>query len=366
MALPAEKDDLQLEGKPLPKPKKLPAPLLIEELPHPRLASKMLPKHRSSSDSSSDLANAVITLTSGGVAGGVSRTLTSPLERLKILFQTQPDPPKYIGIRQSLRLIRQEEGVRGFFRGNGANCARIVPQSAIQFYGYSQFKKLLVDEHGEMTAARRLMAGALAGAVSQMATYPLDMIRARLTIAPKGTYSGMFHAFSMVIRHEGAIGLYKGLAPSLAGIAPYVGLDFAVYETLRELSIVPKQPNGQPTIVAKLVCGGIAGLVGQTVSYPFDLVRRRLQVQGMELAASHTAKAGGGFVMPPDGPRYTGMVDCFVKTIKANGFFGLYRGLLPNYLKAVPAVAVSFVVFEAAHERLVKWERQYCAISVGS
>lgn len=91
------------------------------------------------------------------VAGCASRTAVAPLERLKILFQVQDylnhgkaavgsgkptgattavSVPKYNGVWSSLRRIGAEEGFRGYFRGNGANCARVFPYTAIQFAAY--------------------------------------------------------------------------------------------------------------------------------------------------------------------------------------------------------------------------------------
>ncbi|KAF5190023.1 Mitochondrial adenine nucleotide transporter adnt1 [Thalictrum thalictroides] len=78
-------------------------------------------------------------LVAGGVAGGVSRTAVAPLERMKILLQVQnPHSIKYSGTVQGLKYIWRSEGLRGLFKGNGTNCARIVPNSAVKFYSYEQ------------------------------------------------------------------------------------------------------------------------------------------------------------------------------------------------------------------------------------
>jgi solute carrier family 25 (mitochondrial phosphate transporter), member 23/24/25/41 len=282
--------------------------------------------------------DAGLTLLAGGVAGGASRTVVAPLERLKILFQSQVQPGKYKGVIQSLKLIGKEEGLRGFFRGNGANCLRVVPQSAIQFYSFHTLKPYFANSDGEMTALRRLGAGALAGAFSLLGIYPLEMVRVRLTVDSSNRYNGIGDAFKKIVRHEGPRALYKGLVPSMAGIVPYVGLDFAVYETLRELPIVPKNAEtNQPTVVAKLICGGIAGIIGQTVAYPLDTCRRLLQTQGAD----------------PNAPiKYKGMWHCLQTIYAEQGWRGFYRGLAPNYLKAAPAIAISFVIFEAAKDKL--------------
>lgn len=82
------------------------------------------------------------TLLAGGVAGAVSRTVVAPFERLKIIFQTQGQPPIYTGVVQALQKIGREEGVRGYFKGNGVNCVRIFPTSALQFYCYETYKRV--------------------------------------------------------------------------------------------------------------------------------------------------------------------------------------------------------------------------------
>ena len=82
-------------------------------------------------------------LIAGGVAGAVSRTVVSPLERMKILFQVQgPEPAAYRGVVSTLVQMWREEGVRGYLRGNGTNVIRIVPYSASQFASYEQFKRV--------------------------------------------------------------------------------------------------------------------------------------------------------------------------------------------------------------------------------
>lgn len=80
----------------------------------------------------------------GGVAGAVSRTVVSPLERLKILFQIQSaGRTEYkLPVGSGLMKMWRDEGWRGFMRGNGANCIRIIPYSAVQFSSYNFYKKV--------------------------------------------------------------------------------------------------------------------------------------------------------------------------------------------------------------------------------
>ena len=87
----------------------------------------------------------VASFVSGGMAGAVSRTVVSPLERLKILLQVQPGGgSEYkVGIWKALQKMWREEGVKGLMAGNGTNCIRIVPYSAVQFGSYNIYKPLV-------------------------------------------------------------------------------------------------------------------------------------------------------------------------------------------------------------------------------
>ena len=87
----------------------------------------------------------VASFAAGGVAGAVSRTVVSPLERLKILLQVQTSgSSEYkIGVSKALQKIWREEGMKGMMAGNGTNCVRIVPYSAVQFGSYNIYKPLV-------------------------------------------------------------------------------------------------------------------------------------------------------------------------------------------------------------------------------
>ncbi|KAF9177685.1 hypothetical protein BGZ51_008464 [Haplosporangium sp. Z 767] len=286
-------------------------------------------------------------LVAGGMAGAVSRTIVSPLERMKILFQVQgPEPANYQGVIPTLRKMWVEEGFVGFMRGNGTNVIRIVPYSAVQFASYEQFKKLLMDPtKNDLDTPRRLTAGALAGLTSVAFTYPLDIVRTRLSIQSaqiantkeaQAKLPGIWKTMVLIYTKErGIIGLYRGLGPTLTGVAPYVALNFQAYEVLRKHFTPPGETS--PSVGMKLVCGAVAGSFAQTVTYPLDVLRRRMQVTGMD-AVSY---------------KYSSTWDGVKKIIKQEGVRGLYKGMVPNYLKVAPAISISFVVYEQCKQILI-------------
>jgi len=268
----------------------------------------------------------------GGIAGAVSRTSVSPLERLKILYQVQPPSNKeYISITGSLKKMYTDEGWRGYFKGNGTNIVRIVPYSAAQFAAFEHFKRVLIKEgENDLTPLNRLNAGALAGIVSVVVTYPLDLIRTRLSVqsTTNPQYKGIVDAWMTIVKTEGVGALFKGVTATVLGVAPYVGLNFMTYETMK--AFVKTNISPEPTTVQLLTCGGAAGAIAQTITYPCDVLRRKMQMQGFS----------------PDHPVYGNTANAVRTMWRHEGFRGFYKGLIPNYLKVVPAISISFVTYE--------------------
>lgn len=238
------------------------------------------------------------------------------------------------------RVIAQEEGLSGFWRGNYTNCVRIVPKSALQYATFGVWRPVLdsmvgngePDPNKSLSIPRLMAAGMLAGLTAQVATYPLDTIRARLVVDSTGRQGGILSIGYSIYKDGGGRGFYRGIGPTICGSVPYVGIEFSVYSTLKNSRIVPRRsgPNSEMTVVGKLGCGAVAATVGQTITYPFDLVRRRMQV------AAHADSMR----------KYAGMRNAFSSIFRHEGIRAFYRGLLPNYLKSVPAVAITWAVYE--------------------
>ncbi|KJE88957.1 solute carrier family 25 [Capsaspora owczarzaki ATCC 30864] len=255
-----------------------------------------------------------------------------------------------IGVFQGLRAIGQKEGLLGYYKGNGAMMARIFPYAAIQFMSYEQYKKLLKSYfNGRESPVHRLLAGSLAGVTCVTFTYPLDLVRARLAFqVSENRYTGIAHAFRTIYAEEGGLrAMFSGFRPTIYGMIPYAGLSFFTNETLKAFFLenmtsittkpVHKRDGTAPdptlrelTYTTNLLCGGIAGGVAQTFAYPFDVVRRRMQLnRGL-----------------PDG-QATSTIRTLVYILRHDGFFrGWYRGMSLNYMRVVPQAAVSFTTYE--------------------
>lgn len=282
-------------------------------------------------------------LVAGGVAGGFAKTVVAPLERVKILFQTRKEEFQSIGLSGSFKKIAKTEGIMGFYRGNGASVARIVPYAALHYMAYEQNRRWIILTFPDVGRGPvlDLVAGSFAGGTAVLFTYPLDLVRTKLAYQVVGSaklnaqmvikneqlYKGIVDCFSKTYREAGIRGLYRGVAPSLYGIFPYAGLKFYFYEEMKRH--VPEEQK--KNIMVKLVCGSVAGLLGQTFTYPLDVVRRQMQVQRNFASKSAELK---------------GTIETLAIIAQKQGWKQLFSGLSINYLKVVPSVAIGFTVYD--------------------
>lgn len=300
-------------------------------------------------------------LIAGGVAGGFAKTVVAPLERVKILFQTRRAEFHSVGLLGSFKKIARTEGVLGFYRGNGASVARIVPYAALHFMAYEQYRRWIIENFPGVGRGPvlDLVAGSFAGGTAVLFTYPLDLVRTKLAYQVVGpsklnvkglvhsdqVYRGIVDCFSKTYKESGIRGLYRGVAPSLYGIFPYSGLKFYFYEEMK--GCVPEKHKKDITV--KLVCGSVAGLLGQTFTYPLDVVRRQMQVQRLSASNSGDMK---------------GTMESLVMIVERQGWKQLFSGLSINYMKVVPSVAIGFTVYDVMKSYLRVPSRDEAVIEV--
>jgi len=289
----------------------------------------------------------IMDLIAGGTAGAISRSAVAPLERLKIMYMCGGHMVRDVGVVASLQNILRDEGVKGFFRGNGANVIRIVPFTATQFASYQLFRSIATDGNKHpISSTNKFWCGVISGILATCLTYPLDFIRCRLSMQTTNhqLYKGMWDGLTTVARTEGFLRLYNGLLPTLVGIVPYSGIQLSMYDVVRSYIC---GENQKPTASQAFVMGSLAGVVAQTVSFPIELIRRRMQVRGFELDGvvdPNAAKPKGG----------AGILQEVTTVYRTDGIRGFYRGLIPNYLKIIPAAGVSFLTYEKMKELIIR------------
>uniref|UniRef100_K3X5K1 Uncharacterized protein n=1 Tax=Globisporangium ultimum (strain ATCC 200006 / CBS 805.95 / DAOM BR144) TaxID=431595 RepID=K3X5K1_GLOUD len=276
-------------------------------------------------------------MAAGGGAGIVAKTVVAPFERVKIVCQTGES----VGMIQTTKSIFTNEGAIGFWRGNLAACVRVVPHKAILF-GFSDvykdlFRGMNSGGEGKLPVWGAFVAGSMSGFTASVLTYPLDLIRTRLSghIGDKIKYNGIYNTFIVTLREEGFRALFRGIGPTLLGSIPYEGIKFGSYDVLK--SLLPSDIDPKADYVGKMVCGGGAGMIATILTYPNDTVRRRLQMQGQ----------GGAPII------YKNAVDCYIKLLKNEGWTVYYRGLLPTLVRAMPNMGVQFATYDVLKAFLV-------------
>ncbi|GAB5364995.1 hypothetical protein AAMO2058_001018100 [Amorphochlora amoebiformis] len=288
-------------------------------------------------------------LLAGALAGVTTKTAVAPLERMKILFQIQgmesvSSKPPFRNIGHAAATIFREEGILSFWKGNFPNCLRVVPVYALKF-GFNDTFKSLVRSPGQkkLSFTQLICSGTMAGLFQACITYPLELIRTRLTLGPAygAKYTGIIDCVVQTARQEGIFAFYKGLTPTIYSGAPYVGLQMSGYEiySRRFGPKIEEQFGGGKTgkTMAKLVCGAVSGITAQTITYPGDTIRRRMQTDGMNGRTQI----------------YRGMIDCYRQIVTKQGHISLFRGWGTNTLRAIPGAGIQFLAYDTYKSILI-------------
>ncbi|KAL4650932.1 hypothetical protein ACB092_01G122700 [Castanea dentata] len=274
-------------------------------------------------------------LISGAIAGAISRTAVAPLETIRTHLMVGSSGHSTTEVFND---IMKTDGWQGLFRGNLVNVIRVAPSKAIELFAYDTVNKNLSPKPGEqpkLPIPASLVAGACAGVSSTICTYPLELLKTRLTVE-RGVYSGLFHAFLKIVREEGPAELYRGLTPSLIGVIPYAATNYYAYDTLRKAyrKIFKQEKIGN---IETLLIGSAAGAISSSATFPLEVARKHMQVGALS----------GRQV-------YKNVLHALASILEQEGIQGLYRGLGPSCMKLVPAAGISFMCYEACKRILVE------------
>ncbi|KAL0867264.1 hypothetical protein Bca101_046382 [Brassica carinata] len=237
----------------------------------------------------------------GAIAGAAAKTVTAPLDRIKLLMQTHgirighQSAKKAIGFVEAITLIGKEEGIKGYWKGNLPQVIRVLPYSAVQLLAYESYKKLFKGTDDQLSVIGRLAAGACAGMTSTLLTYPLDVLRLRLAVEPG----------------------YRTMSQN------------RVKKSLPE----EYRQKAQSSLFTAVLSAGIATLT----CYPLDTVRRQMQMRGTP---------------------YKSIPEAFAGIIDRDGLIGLYRGFLPNALKTLPNSSIRLTTFDMVKRLIATSEKQ--------
>lgn len=276
----------------------------------------------------------ITSLLSGAIAGGMAKTCIAPLDRTKIHFQIHDARFSSHEAIKFLCKTYQEQGFTALWRGNSATMVRILPYSALQYCSHEQFKKMLkvdTNKGKREHKARSFLAGSMAGLLSSFCTYPLDLARARMAVTNSDKIK-LTITFKTLVTQDGYLALYRGCLPSMIGIIPYAGVTFFTYETSKRLYF-ERTGDESPHHLLRLAFGALAGALGQTASYPLDVIRRRMQTSATKLGMTETALK---IIRDPSPLR------------------SMFKGLSLNWVKGPISAGISFTTFDLLNTLLSK------------
>ncbi|KAG8488759.1 hypothetical protein CXB51_016783 [Gossypium anomalum] len=292
----------------------------------------------------------VIDFLMGGVSAAVSKTAAAPIERVKLLIQSQDEMIRagrlsepYKGIGECFRRTIKEEGMISLWRGNTANMIHYFPTQALNFAFKDYFKKLFnfrKDRDGYWQwFAGNLASGGAAGASSLLFVYSLDYARTRLAndakAAKKGgerQFNGLVDVYKKTLMSDGIAGLYRGFNISCVGIILYCGLYFGMYDSLKPvllvgtLSLLKCLLNADKRIkdsfFASFALGWVITNGAGLASYPIDTVRRRMMMTSGEAV------------------KYKSSIHAFSEILKNEGSKSLFKGAGANILRVIAGAGV--------------------------
>ncbi|KAJ4953630.1 hypothetical protein NE237_030462 [Protea cynaroides] len=282
----------------------------------------------------------------GGLGGAAGVISGYPLDTLRIRLQ-QPSNPN----RSAMGLLRHivsTEGVSALYRGMAAPVAAVTFQNALVFQTFAVLSRAFDSSTNNMDPPSYksvALAGFGTGALQSLMLSPVELVKIRLQLQETTgrSRSNNHHSNDQqrssasmakyIFRREGIKGIYRGLTITTLRDSPSHAFYFWTYEYTRELLHPGCRKSSQESLQTMLFAGGLAGVASWVCCYPLDVVKTRIQAQ-VQSPWDH----------PP--PKYSGIIDCFRKCVKEEGFVVLWRGLGTAIARAFLVNGAIFAAYE--------------------
>ncbi|XP_034006609.1 mitochondrial basic amino acids transporter [Trematomus bernacchii] len=263
-----------------------------------------------------------------GCIGGAAGVLVGhPFDTVKVRLQVQSvDKPLYRGTFHCFQSIIRQETLFGLYKGIGSPMMGLTFINAIVFGVQGNTMRLL----GHDTPMNQFLAGAAAGAIQCVICCPMELAKTRLQLQGTGEkkssrklYKNSLDCLVRIYNREGLRGVNRGMVTTLIRETPGFGVYFLAYDVLtRGLGC---EPDDRFMIPKLLFAGGMAGIASWLSTYPVDVIKSRLQADGV----------GGVY-------RYSSIADCVRQSVRREGYVVFTRGLTSTLLRAFPVNATTF------------------------
>jgi solute carrier family 25 (mitochondrial adenine nucleotide translocator), member 4/5/6/31 len=328
----------------------------------------------------------------GAISGAIARTVTAPIERIKLILQLQGSSPSFSLTKRTAssnnnnnawsvcRHVYRDEGILAFWRGNLQNVIRVAGQAALNFALMERYKQLaisIITQQQSTTASSipvqddqqqqelsppkhrsylvSFVAGGLAGGTATTILYPTEFLRTRLALdlgKASRQYRGMWDITTQILSSDGIRGIYKGYGISLVGSVLYRVLYLGGYDVVKnewqfwklsQQQHIPQTANSDTgdtaamTWTERLILAQFVALSAGTICYPIDSVRRRMMMQAGK---------------PLHEQLYHNSLQCFAQVWKREGIKGFFLGFGPNIFRSIGG-ALTLVAYDGVKGMLV-------------
>eukprot|EP00798_Chlamydomonas_sp_ICE-L_P023375 gene23375-30636_t len=274
-------------------------------------------------------------MVAGGLAGTMEHAAMYPVDTIKTRMQALSHPGQRlhsVSLWQAMNTAIRREGLKGLYKGVGAVIAGAGPAHAFHFAVFEAAKEAMGgndDDHNPMIAG---VAGAAATVVHDGIMCPIDVVKQRLQVV-HSPYKGVMDCMSQVMRKDGIFAFYKAYKTTLVMNIPYQLIHFTVYDGAKLLmGPLANGRDADDTLAVQLCAGGLAGGLAAAVTTPLDLVKTRLQTEGV-----YSATRYGNDLLPT-----------LRHIVKTEGQSALWHGLNARVLFHVPSAALCWGTYETA------------------
>mmetsp|Transcript_5080 Transcript_5080/g.7496 ORF Transcript_5080/g.7496 Transcript_5080/m.7496 type:complete len:291 (+) Transcript_5080:134-1006(+) len=278
--------------------------------------------------------NPVIALSAGCIAGGIEATCVWPMEYIKTQLQLkQATALPYSGVYSGISYTVRTTGIFSLYRGLLPTLLGSMPKAGIRFGGNAYFREKLQRKDGTLGLGRTFVAGVMAGSLeAAVAVTPVETIKTKCIEMNTTFFTGV----RRILATEGIRGFYRGLVPTMMKQGSNQGLRFLWFTEYKALLLGERNPSKQRRLspYEALLGGMSAGCFSTILNNPIDFVKTRMQ--GVN---AH---------------KYTSTWHCFSSSLYNEGFFSLYRGVLPRLGRVVPGQGIIFMSFETIQDLIIR------------